>query len=264
MVQNELYPIFLKVSQLNVLIIGGGITRYFGFEGSTQIRQGESSNVFYISEPHLYIQATDNKQHYSVDRPISLGTITDNSFHIRIASKKGPIDIDYKDYIKNAVETILENGKIKYVPGEEGNHGLRVLILDITFNGKKQEVSVLGGPGYHHNYHKFGIDNIALQIAFGNKKVALPFSIHLNKFMLDRYPGSNIPSSVASEITLTDNRNGLSKAHRISINNVLRYTRPGSILVFHDSVKASENLYFTLPRILEELKNRGFKFKAIH
>ena len=51
MVQNELYPIFLKVSQLNVLIIGGGITRYFGFEGSTHIRQGESSNVFYISEP---------------------------------------------------------------------------------------------------------------------------------------------------------------------------------------------------------------------
>lgn len=56
-----------------------------------------------------------------------------------------------------------------------------------------------------------------------NKKVELPFSIHLNKFILDRYPGSNIPSSIASEITLTDKRNGLSKEHSISINNVLDY-----------------------------------------
>ncbi len=214
---------FLFHSAFVVLIIGGGITRYFGFEGSTQIRQGESSNLFYISEPHLYIEATDNKQSYSVDRPLSLSTITDNSFHVRIESKKGPIDIDFNDYIKNAVETIDEKGKIKYVPGKENHHGSRVLILDVTFNGKKQEISVLGGPGYNHDYQKFGIDNIELQIAFGNRKIELPFSIHLNKFILDKYPGSNIPSSVASEITLTDKRNDFSKEHKISINNVLNY-----------------------------------------
>jgi len=214
---------FLFHSAFVVLIIGGGITRYFGFEGSTHIREGESSNVFYISEPHLYIQATDGKQNYAVDRPLSLGTITDNSFHVRIATKKGPIDIDYNHYIKNAVETTVENGKKKYVPGKEGNHDVRVLIMDVTFNGKKQEVSVLGGPGYNHNFHKVQIDDIELQIAFGNRRVELPFSIHLNEFILDRYPGSNIPSSVASEITLTDERNGVRKEHRIFINNVLNY-----------------------------------------
>lgn len=214
---------FLFHSAFIVLIIGGGITRYFGFEGSMHIREGESSNVFFISEPHLYIQATDNKQSYSVDRPLSLSTITDNSFHVRLESKKGPIDIDYNDYIKNAVETIDGNGKIKYVPGKEDHKGVRVLIMDVTFNGKKQEVSVLGGPGYIYNYHKVEFDNIELQIAFGDKKVEVPFSIHLNKFLLDRYPGSNIPSSIASEITLTDKRNGLIKEHRIFINNVLDY-----------------------------------------
>lgn len=214
---------FLFHSAFVVLIIGGGITRYFGFEGSTHIRQGESSHVFYISEPHLYIQVTDNKQSYSVDRPLSLSSITDNSFHVRIESKKGPIDIDYNDYIKNAVETIDENGKIKYVSGKKGDNGVRVLIMDITFNGKEKEVSVLGGPGYNHDYQEVGIDNIELQIAFGNRKIELPFSIHLNKFILDKYPGSNIPSSVASEITLTDKRNGFSKEHKISINNVLNY-----------------------------------------
>ncbi|MBL4745847.1 MAG: cytochrome c biogenesis protein CcsA [Flavobacteriaceae bacterium] len=206
-----------------VLIIGGGITRYFGHEGSMHINQGETSNAFYVSAPHLYIKASDNKDNYAVDRPLSLSSITDNSFQVRIDSEKGPIDIVYNNYIKHAVKTISENGTVKYVPAKEENHGVRVLILDISFNGKKQQISVLGGPGYSHDYHKIKMDNVALQIAFGNKKVVMPFSIHLNKFMLDKYPGSKIPSSVASDITITDSRNGFTKKHRIFINNVLDY-----------------------------------------
>jgi len=214
---------FLFHSAFIVLIIGGGITRYFGFEGSMHISEGETSNAFFVSEPHLYIEATDNAQSYSVDRPLSLSAITNNSFHVRIDSKEGPIDIDYNNYFKNAVESIVENGTVKYVPGKEDDMGVRVLLLDVTFKGKKQEVAVLGGPGYIHNYHNVELDNINLQIAFGNRKVALPFSIQLDKFILDRYPGSNIASSVESEITLIDKRNNLSKAHRIFINSVLDY-----------------------------------------
>ena len=85
------------------MIIGGGITRYFGFEGSTLIHEGESSNEFYITDPHLYIQVTDNKQSYAVDRPLSLSTITDNSFHVRIETKEGPIDIDYNELVNRFV-----------------------------------------------------------------------------------------------------------------------------------------------------------------
>jgi len=220
----EKLPGFLFHSAFIVLIIGGTITRYSGFEGNMHIRQGESSNVCYIPEPHLYIQVTDNKQNYAADSPISMNTITDNSFHIRIETKgKGPIEFNFNNYIKNAVETIAENGKIKYVPGKEDDKGVHVLLMDVTFNGEKQKVSVLRSPEYIYNYHKVKFDNIELQIAFGMRKVALPFSIHLNKFILDKYPGSNIPSSVSSEITLTDKRNSLSKDHRIFMNNVLDY-----------------------------------------
>jgi peptidoglycan/xylan/chitin deacetylase (PgdA/CDA1 family) len=47
------------------------------------------------------------------------------------------------------------------------------------------------------------------------------------------------------------------------LQNVIRNVKPGSIIVFHDSDKASDNLYFALPRTLEYLREKGFKPKAI-
>ena len=47
------------------------------------------------------------------------------------------------------------------------------------------------------------------------------------------------------------------------LDNVLSNTNKGSIIVFHDSVKASENMLYALPKTLEYYKERGFEFKAI-
>ena len=46
-------------------------------------------------------------------------------------------------------------------------------------------------------------------------------------------------------------------------NCVLRYATGGSIITFHDSVKASHNLYFTLPRVLQHFTEMGFKFARL-
>ena len=40
-------------------------------------------------------------------------------------------------------------------------------------------------------------------------------------------------------------------------------TRPGSIVVFHDSIKAENNLVYALPRYLDFFSNKGFSFEAI-
>ena len=47
------------------------------------------------------------------------------------------------------------------------------------------------------------------------------------------------------------------------LQNVLKNTRKGSIVVFHDSVKAFEKLKFVLPRVLDEFSKKGFVFNAI-
>jgi peptidoglycan/xylan/chitin deacetylase (PgdA/CDA1 family) len=47
------------------------------------------------------------------------------------------------------------------------------------------------------------------------------------------------------------------------LENVLFNVRSGSIIVFHDSIKAFKNLEFTLPKTLEFLKEKGFVFDVI-
>ena len=47
------------------------------------------------------------------------------------------------------------------------------------------------------------------------------------------------------------------------LNNVVNNTQSGSIIVFHDSVKAFKNLQYVLPRVLEHLAQNGYSFEAI-
>lgn len=47
------------------------------------------------------------------------------------------------------------------------------------------------------------------------------------------------------------------------LENVLKNVRSGSIIVFHDSVKAEKNLKYALPKTLEFLKENGFIFEKI-
>lgn len=47
------------------------------------------------------------------------------------------------------------------------------------------------------------------------------------------------------------------------LENVKRYTRNGSIIVFHDSLKAEKNLRPVLPRAIEWLLAEGYSFHLI-
>jgi peptidoglycan-N-acetylglucosamine deacetylase len=45
--------------------------------------------------------------------------------------------------------------------------------------------------------------------------------------------------------------------------NVIENVKPGSIVVFHDSIKAWKNVSYALPKTLDTLKKAGFEFHAI-
>ncbi len=46
-------------------------------------------------------------------------------------------------------------------------------------------------------------------------------------------------------------------------NNVRRYARNGSIIVFHDSLKAEKNMKAVLPRAIEYLRSLGYEFEPL-
>ena len=48
------------------------------------------------------------------------------------------------------------------------------------------------------------------------------------------------------------------------LNNVLTKVSAGSIIVFHDSVKASKNMQYALPKVLDHFSKKGYAFKALN
>ncbi len=47
------------------------------------------------------------------------------------------------------------------------------------------------------------------------------------------------------------------------VKNAVEKTRPGSIIVFHDNIKAEKNVTYALPKTIEQLVDKGFEFDKI-
>nr|WP_321247392.1 polysaccharide deacetylase family protein [uncultured Psychroserpens sp.] len=47
------------------------------------------------------------------------------------------------------------------------------------------------------------------------------------------------------------------------LENVISKSKEGSIIVFHDSVKASKNMMYALPKVLDIFSKKGYKFKSL-
>lgn len=46
--------------------------------------------------------------------------------------------------------------------------------------------------------------------------------------------------------------------------NVVQHAGPGSIVVFHDSIKAIDKLHYALPRVLDYFSSHGYRFEGIY
>ena len=47
------------------------------------------------------------------------------------------------------------------------------------------------------------------------------------------------------------------------LQNVVENVKSGSIIVFHENIKAFKNLEYTLPKAIKALKEKGFVFDVI-
>ncbi|WP_020529176.1 polysaccharide deacetylase family protein [Flexithrix dorotheae] len=50
---------------------------------------------------------------------------------------------------------------------------------------------------------------------------------------------------------------------KVCLEKSIKFAQPGSIIVFHDNLKAKKNLDYVLPRYLEYFSKKGFLFKAL-
>jgi cytochrome c-type biogenesis protein CcsB len=66
-------------------------------------------------------------------------------------------------------------------------------------------------------------DKYTIELSYQPKEVKLPFELRLDKFVLDRYPGSNSPSSYKSEVTLIDPEQKIEMPYSIYMNHILKH-----------------------------------------
>ncbi|WP_421918280.1 cytochrome c biogenesis protein CcsA [Marinifilum sp.] len=123
---------------------------------------------------------------------------------------------------KFVIKNFYPTAKFKYVQGEDKN-APTLLVFDVENGDHKKEVIVKGQKDYVGKPEITVIGDANISIAYGSKIIELPFSLKLNDFQLERYPGSNSPSSFASEVTLIDKEKGIEKDYRIYMNNILNH-----------------------------------------
>jgi len=129
-------------------------------------------------------------------------------------------------------------GRKALIAGDEGNSGLPdAVLMNVTVGDESRQVAVYGQNGQVSRPIAQSLNGVEFQIQYGAKMIHLPFSIQLNQFQLERYPGSMSPSSFASEVTLIDSEAKIEKPYRIYMNNILDY---GGYRFFQSSYDTDE------------------------
>lgn len=81
------------------------------------------------------------------------------------------------------------------------------LIVSITANGETKQVELLGARGYADFSDKITVGGLDFSLSYGSKVYELPFSIKLNDFIAEKYPGTETGyASFMSKVTVQDER----------------------------------------------------------
>lgn len=210
-------PRFLFHFSFVVILLGAIITRYVGYEGIMQIPQGTTTNQMISLEPYLQVTVKDGEKvvAYKEWQKEFTSLLPElNNFSYKVDFDNNNLIIDYK--------------RFQFEKKEQAKMGL--LTVDVTLNGKKETIRLPGLSGQLGVPRDLIFDKYTVTLEYGSKFIDLPFSIRLNEFQLERYPGSMAPSSYASEVTVI--KDDKTYDYRIFMNRTLN---EGNFLFFQSS-----------------------------
>ena len=216
---------------LKIVIAGmNGREEYF-------IRQGQTkrirNNIFNFKDSQLpdavNIMYKNDSLFFKADKTFTQMTM---------ATQKNDTIYPSNNYSPLKLRSLYSDGTNRFVFGAFNKQGkvtiesesrkvqsqsLTALKVDVSVNGETQQTYVYGQKGAIGRPAQLSYPNLNMSIAYGAKEAVLPFSIKLNKFIMDKYPGTNSASSYASEVQLIDTRKNVTKDFRIYMNNILNY-----------------------------------------
>lgn len=180
------------------------------------------------------------------------------------------------------------NEKVLYLSFDDGPHATATpFVLDILkqFNakatffcigknvvGQKEVYQHILDEGHKVGNHTFNhlngwktsdkeyIENVMEAAKYIDSKLFRPPYGRISRFKI------NLLQSAGYKIIMWDVLSGdfdKDETKERCAANVLLQSKPGSIIVFHDSEKAFEKMSYALPLILEKFSGEGFVFKSI-
>lgn len=215
--QRKKYASFLFHFSLVVIFIGAAITRYYGFEGTMHIREGEQSNIIESQEEFVTILVKQENKLYRAFFPTTITPLVQKPFLHIFPFENQNLEVQYVGFIP--AKDKMDTDKLK---------------VKVSFNGESKELEIAKGMD---QIMPFVLGGKRFALDWGSRSVVLPFAIALKDFELERYAGSMSPSSYASEVVILDPLNGIEESHRIYMNNVLDY---GGFRFFQSSYDLDE------------------------
>jgi len=189
------------------IIIGAGITRYISDEGTLSLREGETTDS-YLSD-RTYITA-----------------MVDGIFEGQPLRKKQQKEVLFSVHTQNHYRWTSDfKGKpfeIKYISFSAKAQGMNALTLEISSGGERQQVTVMGRKGMVHPPVTIKLNQLDFHLSYGSIYVAMPFSIKLDDFIAEKYPGTeNSYSSFKSKVTISSKDETFDED--IYMNHILNY-----------------------------------------
>ena len=174
---------------INITLVDSSLYCSSPFEVSSMKMSDRSTNQFPPQKKFLLSKRT-------------LYTANDLNFVLKEVVDRGKMDI-------YSASKVMKDGS---------NDALRVRI---NCNNEIKDITLFGGKGFNSSFEEHNVGGLYFNLAYGSKNYLTPFRIKLRDFQLERYPGSQSPSSFAAEVTVKDGAK--SEDHRIFMNNVLDY-----------------------------------------
>ncbi|PNQ72865.1 cytochrome C biogenesis protein [Hanstruepera neustonica] len=161
MVQQKKWAVLTFHIAIIIIIMGAGVTRYFGYEGVMHIREQGTSDYFLSAESYLKFHVEKNGKSYAFDEPVLLASLGNNDFSEDYLIDNDEITVTLQEFIPNPEFTVVTDA-------DNGKPTLKVVIAGM--NGREEyylsqgDIKRFGGRVYNFsNQIQPGAFNIQYQ-----------------------------------------------------------------------------------------------------
>ncbi len=127
-------------------------------------------------------------------------------------------------HMRLAMQNFMPSARRQLVRAQAGQQGgMGAVRLEVKYRGMTTDLFVPGLARVTGQPVSGTMGDLNYTITYGSREILVPFSLFLKDFEVERYPGSNSPSSFASDVVLLDPEMGIQEERRIYMNNVLKH-----------------------------------------